>query len=120
MLLTDTDTQYFFLKSGMQRVKWSITKMLQNILCTNSNISWKSHENPFILFFRNVDRQTDKPTGKGENITIAVLWRYKKSAHCFLCMDRQFKMESDNVIVNTFQGYFTITGTVMGLPQWHA
>ena len=54
----------------MERVKWNINKILQNVPCTKSNLSWKFLENPF---FRNgANRQTDKPQDKGENMTFAM------------------------------------------------
>ena len=58
----------------MLRVKWDIPKMLQNVPCTMSHISWKFNENPYIRFFRNVaNRQTDRQADKGEKITFAMV-----------------------------------------------
>ena len=53
----------------MQKVKWNIPKIFQNIPCTKSHLSWKFCENTFIRFRamlltdRQTNRQTDRQTG---------------------------------------------------------
>ena len=73
-------------KSCMERVTRNIPKMLQNVPCTKSHLSWKFHRNPFIRFAakdrqrdRQTDvhvhtgRQTDRLTVKRENITFIMV-----------------------------------------------
>ena len=72
-------------KYCIQGVKSHIPKNdTDSSFCVIFYISWKRHENPFILFFRNVaksqtggqtDWQTNLHPNRDENITFSVLWR---------------------------------------------
>ena len=49
--------------------------------CSLYQLSWKSHENPFILFLNVAKRKTNSQTNRGETITFAVRRRWKPCFH---------------------------------------
>ena len=54
--------------SCLQRVKWEVLQMIQNVPCAKSHLPWKIHGNPFsrysvmLLKYKQTDKQTNKRT----------------------------------------------------------